>query len=163
MNETTLRPVTPGDRAFLCALYGSTRADELALVPWSDAQKRAFIAQQFDAQDRYYREHYATASFDVIVASGEPAGRLYVLRGAEEIRIVDIALVHAWRNRGVGSALICKLQGEARALGLPLRIHVERSNPALRLYERLGFTLLADRGVYLFLEWAPRVAAFATV
>jgi hypothetical protein len=49
--------------------------------------------------------------------------------------------------------LLRGLQSEAAAAGKPLRIHVERFNPALRLYERLGFTPIADRGVYLFMEW----------
>ena len=45
------------------------------------------------------------------------------------------------------------LQAEAAASRKPLRIHVERFNPALRLYERLGFKQIADRGVYWFMEW----------
>jgi len=31
---------------------------------------------------------------------------------------------------------------------------VEKLNPALRLYERLGFTRIADKELYWFLEWA---------
>lgn len=151
----TLRRVTPDDRPFLCGLYGSTRAAELAPLPWTDAEKQAFVAMQFDAQDRHYREHYAAAAFDVIVVGGEPAGRLYVARWADEIRIVDIALVPNCCNRGIGGALLRGLQDEARASGRPLRIHVERFNPAMRLYQRLGFTVIGDRGVYLFLEWTP--------
>lgn len=159
----TLRPAAQDDRAFLRALYGSTRAEELAPVPWSDEQKHAFIAQQFDAQDQHYHQHYPDAAFDVITSGGVPIGRLYVARGSDEIRIIDIALVDAWRSRGVGSALIRELQDEARASTLPLRIHVERFNPALRLYERLGFTVLVDRGVYLFLEWMPLAASVEAV
>ena len=45
------------------------------------------------------------------------------------------------------------LQREVRGRGVPLTIHVERFNPALRLYERLGFEAIEDKGVYLFLEW----------
>lgn len=154
----TLRTVTPDDRSFLCRLYGSTRAAELAPLPWTDEEKQAFIAMQFDAQDRHYREHYPAAAFDVIMVGGEPAGRLCVSRGADEMRIVDIALVPECCNRGIGSALLRGLQDEARASGRPLRIHVERFNPAMRLYQRLGFTAIADRGVYLFLEWTPYAA-----
>lgn len=159
----TLRAVTPDDRPFLCALYGSTRAEELAPVPWSDEDKQAFVAMQFEAQDRHYHEHYAGATFDVILVGGEPAGRLYVARGENEIRIVDIALLPECCNRGIGGTLVRGLQDEARASGRPLRIHVERFNPALRLYERLGFTAIADRGVYLFLEWTPRAASLEAV
>ena len=102
---------------------------------------------------RHYQEHYAGAAFDVILVDGQPAGRLYVAREEDEIRIVDIALLPEYRNRGIGTTLLRGLQSEAAAAGKPLRIHVERFNPALRLYERLGFRRSTDRGVYLFMEW----------
>jgi GNAT superfamily N-acetyltransferase len=123
------------------------------MVAWSDAEKTAFVEMQFRAQDQYYHEHYPNTSFDVIVLDGQPVGRLYVARWADEIRIVDIALLPAHCNRGLGTTLVRALQAEAAASRKPLRIHVERFNPALRLYERLGFRQIEDRGVYLFMEW----------
>jgi ribosomal protein S18 acetylase RimI-like enzyme len=145
------RPVVEDDDAFLCRLYGSTREAELTLVDWDDAQKAAFVRMQFDAQRAYYDEHYVDASFEVILVDGEPAGRLYVARWPEEIRIVDIALLPAYRNRGIGSSLVRDLLDEGAASGEPVTIHVERFNPALNLYARLGFVLAEDKGVYLLL------------
>jgi ribosomal protein S18 acetylase RimI-like enzyme len=110
---------------------------------------------QFDAQDAWWRENYAEASFDVIIVEGEPVGRLYVHRGPSEIRIVDIALLPERRRGGVGTALLSALVADADAAGKSLTIHVERMNPALRLYERLGFSVAEDKGVYLFLERPP--------
>jgi ribosomal protein S18 acetylase RimI-like enzyme len=121
-------------------------------VTWDDAQKDAFLRMQFDAQDAWWRENYAAASFDVIVVDGESAGRLYVHRGPSEIRIVDIALIPEHRGGGVGSRLLRELLAEADSAGKKVTIHVERMNPALRLYERLGFAVAEDKGVYLFLE-----------
>ena len=149
----TLRPVSADDLPFLCAVYASTREQELTAVAWDAAQKAAFLDMQFRAQHTYYLAHYPDAAFDVILINHQPAGRLYIDRATSEIRIVDIALLPEWCNRGIGSALINVLQGEAAAAGKPLRIHVERFNPALRLYERLGFQQIEDRGVYLFMEW----------
>jgi ribosomal protein S18 acetylase RimI-like enzyme len=136
-------------------VYASTRAEELAVAPWDDAQKDAFLRSQFEAQDAWYREHYADASFDVIVVDGEPAGRLYVHRGDREIRIVDIALLPEHRGIGIGTTLLRDLLAEADAAGKRVTIHVERFNPARRLYERLGFSIAEDRGIYLFLERPP--------
>jgi ribosomal protein S18 acetylase RimI-like enzyme len=85
----------------------------------------------------HYQEHYDGAAFDVILVGAQPAGRLYVAREGDEIRIVDIALLPESCNRGIGTTLLRGLQSEAAAGGKPLRIHVERFNPALRLYERL--------------------------
>ena len=144
----TLRPSGPRDRELLYRVYASTRAEELANVPWDDEAKEAFLRAQFDAQDRWWREHYAGASFDIVLVDGEPAGRLYVYASEDEIRIVDIALLPAFRARGIGSVLLAGILADGRRV----TIHVERMNPALRLYERLGFVLAEDRGVYLFLE-----------
>ncbi|HEV8267422.1 MAG TPA: GNAT family N-acetyltransferase [Thermoanaerobaculia bacterium] len=159
--SATLRPAAPEDEGFLCAVYASTREEELAPVPWTKEQKAAFLASQFQAQHAYYREHYAGASFDVIEVDGKPAGRLYVFRGAEEIRIVDVALLPAFRGTGVGSSLLGELLDEARRAGKVVRIHVEVMNRARSLYDRLGFTPIEDRGVYVLMEWRPNPAANA--
>jgi ribosomal protein S18 acetylase RimI-like enzyme len=113
------------------------------------------LRQQFDAQDAYYRAHYANATFDVIEADGKAAGRLYVARWEDEIRIMDIALLPEYRGNGTGTSLLRRLLAEADAGGKRTTIHVERNNPALRLYERLGFSVVKESGVYLFLERPP--------
>jgi ribosomal protein S18 acetylase RimI-like enzyme len=151
----TFRAIRPDDAPFLFEVYASTREDELRPVPWTPAEKTAFLRQQFDAQHTHYQQHYAGARFDVIELDGRPIGRLYVDRGAGEIRIVDIALLPAHRGAGIGTTILRGLLGEAAASGRPVRIHVEQSNPARRLYRRLGFVPIADRGVYQLLECRP--------
>jgi ribosomal protein S18 acetylase RimI-like enzyme len=153
--SVTLRPVEPADETLLREVYAGTRADELALVAWDDAEQEAFLRQQFDAQDAYYRAHYDNTRFDVIEVDGRPAGRLYVARWTDEIRIVDIALLPEYRGAGVGTRLLRELLDEGAREGKRVSIHVEKHNPALRLYERLGFAPVADRGVYLLLEASP--------
>jgi ribosomal protein S18 acetylase RimI-like enzyme len=155
----TLRPATPQDRELLRAIYASTRAEELAVTGWPEDTKAAFLAQQFDAQDRHYRAHFPDASFDVILVDGEPAGRLYVDRRADEILLVDIALLPAFRGRGAGGELLRAVIAEADAAGSPVSIHVERTNRALSLYERHGFEQIADHGVHLLLRRQPMTAS----
>ena len=146
--EVALRPVVPADEAFLCRVYASTRADELALTGWDDARKAAFVRMQFDAQRSHYEQHYDGAAYDVIVVDGTPAGRLYVARWTDEIRIMDIALLPEFRNKGLGSRLLRDLLAEGSTDGKRVTIHVEKHNPARRLYERLGFVVVEDKGVY---------------
>ena len=148
-----LRPERDEDRDFLCRLYGSTRAEELASVPWSDEEKQRFVRFQFEAQSRFYREQYPGAIFQVIEIGGVPAGRLYVVEWGREIRLMDVALLPESRGSGLGTLLVRDLQARAAAAGKTLSVHVERLNPALRLYERLGFRVAEDKGVYLLLEW----------
>jgi ribosomal protein S18 acetylase RimI-like enzyme len=148
-----LRPVRDEDREFLCQVYASTREEELALVAWSSTQKDMFCRMQFDAQDKHYKKHYTGASFEIILSGDDPIGRLYVSRWPEEIRIIDIALLPAHRNRGAGSILIREILAEAEQAGKCVTIHVEKMNSARRLYDRLGFEHAEDNGVYDLLRW----------
>lgn len=150
-----LRPATRQDEAFLLRVYASTRAEELAQVPWSDAEKAAFVAQQFAAQSAHYARHYDGMTRDVVLVGGTPAGRLLVARWPREIRVVDIALLPEFRGGGVGTGLLRDLMTEAGTAGKRLSIHVERFNRALALYRRLGFRPVGDEGVYVRMEWDP--------
>ena len=148
-----LRRITPEDDSFLAGLYASTRMEELAVTGWSDEEKAVFCRRQFDAQSVHYRENYPGALLQVIEKEGVPVGRLYVAHWEREIRIMDIAILPEHRGAGIGTQLLRELQNEARSAGKTLTIHVERFNPALRLYERLGFQMVEDKGVYLLMEW----------
>jgi ribosomal protein S18 acetylase RimI-like enzyme len=151
----TLRPATDADRDFLFDVYASTRTEELAPVPWSDDEKDAFLRQQAEAQDAHYRGTYTDTTYSVILTGGEPAGRLYVARWEDEIRIVDIALLPEHRGNGLGTALLQELIEESEAAGKPLSIHVEQNNPARPLYDRLGFEEAGEFGVYVLMRRAP--------
>ncbi|MEL7059702.1 MAG: GNAT family N-acetyltransferase [Acidobacteriota bacterium] len=150
-----LRPATDADRELLFCVYASTRMEELAVVPWSEREKEEFLRFQFEAQDRHYREHFPQTRFDVIEVAGKAAGRLYVDRRDDEIRLVDIALLPAFRGSGVGRALVTELLDEGANRGVVVRIHVERENRAMTLYRRLGFEKVEEQGVYDLMEWRP--------
>jgi ribosomal protein S18 acetylase RimI-like enzyme len=150
------RPITPDDLPFLLRVYASTREEEMAMVvDWSPEQKEAFVRSQFEAQHGWYQDHYQGATFDVILVDGVPAGRLYVHRRESEIRLVDITLLPAFRGGGTGSALVRDLLAEGEAARKRVTIHVEVFNPAMRLYERLGFLPIEERGPYRLMEWKP--------
>ena len=151
----TLRPARDDDREFLYRVYASTRTEELAPLPWTDAEKDEFLRMQFDAQDHHYHTHFPDAQYDLIVRDGEPVGRLYVHRRDDEIRIIDIALLAEHRRAAIGGSLLRGLLAEAATAGKPVRIHVECNNPGMRLYHRLGFTKVDETGVYHLMEWVP--------
>lgn len=148
----SLRAATDADHDFLVALYASTRAD-LALLPVDDEQRAALVRMQFHAQDVHFRQTNPTAHFDVIEVDGRPVGRLYVDRQADDIRIIDVSLLPEHRGSGIGTTLIGRVQEEAAATGRSVSLHVAMGNRAALLYDRLGFRLAADLGVYRLLEW----------
>ena len=134
-------------------MYASTRADELASVPWSEAETDTFLRFQFEAQQTHYYEHFPDASYELVLDDdGEVIGRLYVDRRTDEIRIVDVALLPPYRDQGIGSKLLRTILKEAQQRGVPVRIHVEHNNPAMNLYVRLGFRKIEELGVYHLME-----------
>lgn len=150
-----LRDEAEADLDFLQALYGSTRADELAQVDWPDAAKAAFVAHQFAAQRSQYRQHYPQAAFLLIERDGARIGRFYLHYARAELRLMDVTLLPEVRGRGLGSALMHRLLDWGDALALPVTLHVEPFNPAHRLYRRLGFETIEVRGVYHFMQRPP--------
>ncbi|MBC8001052.1 MAG: GNAT family N-acetyltransferase [Opitutaceae bacterium] len=151
--SVALQAVEPGHEAFLFEVYASTRTEELAATGWIEPQRESFLRMQFQAQHKHYRENYPGADLQIIRVDGAPAGRLYVHRRAGEIRIMDIALLPAFRGQGIGTGLMKGILAEGAHLEKPVTIHVEGFNPALQWYERLGFRKVSAHGPYHLMEW----------
>jgi len=149
------RTATEADLPLLALVYASTRVEEVARTGWPLETQHQFLAHQFDAQHRHYRQHYPAAEWLVIEREGAAAGRLYLEEWADQIRLIDIALLPNQRGTGAGSAILADLMDMAAAAGKPLTIHVEKNNPAMRLYKRLGFVPIDEHGVYDLMEWRP--------
>lgn len=150
-----LRPATEADDEFLLTVYASTRAEELARVPWTQEQKDAFLRMQFTAQKRHYAAEYPHASHDIIAVDGEPVGRIYLDRRGEGFHILDITVLSQRRNAGIGSRLLRRVLEEARQAGRQVTIYVESFNPSLRLFQRLGFQKAEEKGFQLLMRWQP--------
>jgi ribosomal protein S18 acetylase RimI-like enzyme len=154
----TFRPIAESDLPFLAQLYASTRTEELAILPWTEEKKAAFLKQQFEAQHKHYQEYYPDADWLVTMRAGEDIGRLYIERWPSQHCIIDIAFLPAHRGKGLGEALLRDLMDEAAACGKAVSIYVEKYNPAMRLYRRLGFTTEEDAGVYDRMRWSAAPA-----
>lgn len=153
---TAFRPCREDDLPFLADLYASTRAEEVAQTGWPAEAQRSFLDQQFAAQHHHYRLHYPDADWVLIERDGDGIGRVYVAQVDDMLRLIDIALLPGSRGAGIGTAVMKDLLRQAESLGLGISLHVERYNPARRLYERLGFEFAADTGVYDRMEWHPK-------
>jgi RimJ/RimL family protein N-acetyltransferase len=149
----TLRAASDEDEAFLREVYASSRAQELAMVPWNDEQREAFLRMQFDAQHSYYHAQFPEASYQIILQDAEPIGRLYVLRQEEEIRVLDVTLLAQHRGAGIGTSLMRELMDEADQTAKAVNIWVEEYNPSRSLFERLGFSKVHEEGVNYLLEY----------
>ena len=152
--KLTLRRVTPEDDPFLLALYHGTRDKELSQAQWQEGQRETFVRWQFDLQRREYDLRFPDARYQVIIIDEEPAGRIWVGEDDEEIRLLDIAILPQFQNRGAGTILLKDLMREAEQAGKFLRhmVFVLNDN-AHRFYERLGFVIIEDLDAYKHMEY----------
>jgi len=147
-----LREASDADREFLYQVYASTRLEELAVTAWPPETMDAFLRDQFRLQDSHYRRFYPRTEFQVVLVDGVSAGRIYVETSATGLRLMDIALLPAFRKHGIGGTLMRALLAQADADALPLSLHVESNNPIRAYYRRLGFMESSVDGVYLSME-----------
>lgn len=151
----TLRVACESDDPFLFELYSSTRVAEMNLVPWTDAQKQAFLQMQFAAQKSSYAKQYSAAHHDIICVDEQPVGRVYLDRGPERFHILDITIAQSRRNAGIGGAILKEILREAFCASKSTTIYVEDFNPSVRLFERLGFVRASATGLQILLERRP--------
>ena len=149
----TLRPAQPDDDDFLFDLYASTRRAEMEAWGLDEAMLASMLRMQFNGQQGTYRAQFPQADHHIIVHEDQPAGRILIDRAGPEIVLVDVALLPALRGRGIGTRLLKDLLAEAAEKGRAVRLKVVLTNPARRLYMRLGFTGLGNDGVYEQMEW----------
>jgi len=155
----TLRDATPSDRAFLLALYTSTRADEFAQLGWPPDMERAFMQLQFEAQRGDYERRHPGARCRIVELRACPVGRLWTARERDRIVVLDISIVDDLRGLGLGTACLRGVQRQAASAGLGVELQVVVGNPAQRLYERLGFRATGESGIRQAMAWRLAPAA----
>ena len=151
----TTRPITQDDEPFLYEVYASSRALEMSVVPWDEAQKEAFLKQQFTAQKHHYLKHYPEAQYQIILLDERAVGRLYMDSRESEIRILDVTLLPQYRGAGLGTPLIREIMSEGQRSGRAVSIYVDNFSPALRLFDRLGFYKIEENGINVLFKWNP--------
>jgi ribosomal protein S18 acetylase RimI-like enzyme len=153
--KPTLRPVRTEDQEFLFKLYASIRAQEFAGLGWPAAQLEAFLRMQFMAQQRSYESLYEQCENQIVELNGAPIGQMKVNRGKDSALLVDISLLPEHRGQGLGGALLRELIQKCAQDGALLKLQVLQTNPAQRLYERLGFIRTGEDQMYIQMERRP--------
>jgi ribosomal protein S18 acetylase RimI-like enzyme len=140
-----LRAATPADEPLLRAVFAGTRAIEAEAL---GAAAGGFLSSQYELQ----LQAFSDADTLVIEADGVAVGRLLLRRTPGELEVVDLAVLADRRGEGIGTAVLEALGAAADAEGRKAILQVERGNPALRLYERLGFVVTGQTERHLVME-----------
>lgn len=129
------RPATEADVPFLLQLRHRTMDAHLAA---------SNIAVDEDEHRRRVRHRLDCA--EIILCDGKPSGLLKVARDGKAWLLVQVQLAPELQGQGLGARLIEDIIAEARRAGASLQLDVLKTNPARRLYERLGFVVIGEDG-----------------
>lgn len=154
-NKTlALRPVVlPDDEAFLIELYYTTR-DDIQLSTLDEMQKKVLSLMQYSAQKKHYLEYFPDSNHDIILLDEKSIGRFWVARYETEIIGVDLAILPAYRNLGIGTGLLKDVFEEAAQSGRPFNFHVMKMNTAAtRLYKRLNCEFTGETATHFKMRW----------
>jgi ribosomal protein S18 acetylase RimI-like enzyme len=140
-----LRTAQPTDVDFEQFLYASTRED---LRPLGPEVFDGLIGMQFRAQSMSIRLDHPCAERNIVMVDDVPVGRLVIDTSTDHVELIDIALLPQYRNHGIGTGVLRGVLAQADRIGRAVRLHVEKQSRAVHLYERLGFAICGDVGMY---------------
>lgn len=143
--EITLRSATNQDYAFLYRLHVSALKESIEEIwSWDEGWQR-----------QHFRDHFSIANQKIIPLGYRDIGSLVVHRLDTHIFLEYIAILPEFQNRGIGTELIREVLEEAAAKGFPVELKVLKINPAIRLYERLGFEVESRTETRFFMAAEP--------
>ena len=145
MMEIRFRPATQADYPFLYSLHRQTF---LAYVDqtwgWDEAQ-----------QEMAFRQEFAASVREIICWREQDIGSIVVEDHDDFLFLDYIAILPAYQNQGMGTAIVKRLLEEGARRALPVKLSVLKVNPARYLYERLGFCIVGNDEYRYYMEAKP--------
>lgn len=152
--KTSLRPAVDADADFLETVYIESRRNEFDGYGLEDPQLYSLLKSQYEIEERSYRAHFPGVEFFVIIYGKKPVGRFIADLSGTDIVLIEMHILPEFRSLGVGSFVINKYLSEAEKTGKIVSLHVLQTNHrAIKLYERLGFTILINDGMHIAMQW----------
>ena len=106
-------------------------------------------------QESYFLEMWDPTQVRLITLDGADIGWIQTINQDGALFLAQMFINRTFQRRGIGTAIMKSLIGEAARSNLPMRLNVVKINPARRLYERLGFTVIHEDERKLYLQWDP--------
>ena len=132
-----LRRATEEHYQFALELYLSTmRPYTEELMVWDEAKQRGSFAAQWRLEE-----------VRIITVDGVDVGWIQVAESPTEIRLQQFFISPDQQRAGIGTDVLRKLLATWRAAEKPVALNVLKNNPARRLYERVGFSVVGEAGV----------------
>lgn len=155
MQDILLKRRTENDSEFFMKLFAEIKSSELQLNTWPEPIRTQMINMQFNAYESYMNVEFPDNKDYLILYQSAKAGRLQLNTDEMGIRIINISLSPPYRNKGIGAKIINDLTLEANQKNKPIFLDVDKINPALNLYSRLGFKIVLENEIKFTMAYTP--------
>jgi ribosomal protein S18 acetylase RimI-like enzyme len=135
------RPAVENDFDFLYALHTATMK-EYVNKTWGDD---AF-------QENMFRKNYVPSQIQVITLAGNDIGMISIEEMDEDMFLRVIEIHPIYQRQGLGTTIIQKIIDDAAHQKKPVRLQVLKVNPAKRLYDRLGFSVIEETKTHFIMK-----------
>ncbi len=144
--------------------------------PASDADVPALLALRHCTMDPHFQsvglayseqDHLARIELRLdcaqLICRGEQLiGLLKLVKEGDVWDLIQLQLAPELQGRGFGTQLLQGILQEARLAGVAVQLSVFKSNPALHLYQRLGFIIHSATEHSYEMLWRPECKAAAS-
>jgi ribosomal protein S18 acetylase RimI-like enzyme len=128
------RPAFDRDLDFLYQLHVATMKDYVDRTwGWEDA-----------FQESVFRKRYVPAEIQIMTCEGRDMGMISVEERQADIFLRAIEIHPDFQGQGIATGIINNLIADGRRKMKPIRLYVLKVNPAKRLYDRLGFSVIEE-------------------
>jgi GNAT superfamily N-acetyltransferase len=112
------------------------------------------------AQTASFHQQWDLTQVRIIVLDGSDVGWLQTVSQDDELFVAQMFVDRPFQRRGIGTEVVKRLIGEAASVNQTMRLNVVKINPAVRLYERLGFQVIGedDRKFYMKRDSVPHLS-----
>jgi len=145
MNDAIrLRAATPADEPFLIRLRKLTMTAHL---------ERA--GEPVDDESHRLRARSNLHIAQIVCCNGEDIGLIKLVRSETGWHLQQLQILPAYQGRGIGTEVIRAMLAEARKARVTVSLNVLHGNPAVHLYERLGFQVTGQTSLELNMTCRP--------
>ena len=104
-----------------------------------------------DAQAAGFQQQWDVTQVRIIALDGADVGWVQTMTQEDELFVAQMFVDRPFQRRGIGTEVMERLIGEAALVNQTMRLNVVKINPALKLYQRLGFHVIRedDRKFYM--------------
>jgi hypothetical protein len=153
--DVQLKKKEKDDSEFLFRLFEELKIAELNIASWPELMKNQLVAMQYNAFEKMIKNEYPNSEDYLVVFNFQKAGRLQLNDDNEVLKILNISLLPAFQNLGIGSKIIKDIIINAGVKNKLVYLEVDKANPVFSLYKKLGFTVYAQDELKYYMKYFP--------